>query len=67
VKSAAIAPRLLRTKPAANYLGIAPKKLRRLVQDGRLPVVEDGDGAPWRFDIRDLDAYVERSKKLFSA
>jgi excisionase family DNA binding protein len=63
----AVTPRLLRTKVAASYLGMAAKKLRGLVLDGKLPVVEPGPGSPWAFDIRDLDAYIERTKKVFSA
>jgi excisionase family DNA binding protein len=55
--------RLLRTKEAAEYLSISPWKLRRLIQDGRLPVVQDGDGAPFLLDVRDLDSYIDRNKR----
>ena len=58
--------RLLRTKEAAAYLSLSPWKVRRLIQDGRLPVVHDGDGAPFLLDVRDLDGYIERNKKLGS-
>jgi excisionase family DNA binding protein len=56
--------RLLRTREAAHYLSLSPWKVRRLIQDGRLPVVQDGDGAPFLLDVRDLDGYIERNKRL---
>lgn len=56
--------RLLRTKEAAEYLGLSPWKLRRLIQDGQLPVVQDADGSPFLLDLRDLDGYIERNKRL---
>jgi excisionase family DNA binding protein len=56
--------RLLRTKEAAEYLSVSPWKLRKLVQDGQLPIVQDSDGAAWRVDIRDLDAFIERNKRV---
>jgi len=37
-------------------------KLRRLIQDGFLPYLHGGDGAPFLLDIRDLDEYIERNK-----
>lgn len=54
--------RLVRTRQAADYLCISEWKLRRLVQDGGLPFVQDGEGTPFLFDLRDLDAYIERHK-----
>jgi excisionase family DNA binding protein len=57
--------RLLRTREAAAYLGVSAWKLRRLVTDSRLPYVNDGDGSPWRFDLCDLQRYVEGSKARF--
>jgi excisionase family DNA binding protein len=56
--------RLLRVKAAADYLSVSPWKLRQLIQCGRLPVVQDGDGSPFLLDVRDLDGYVERSKRV---
>jgi excisionase family DNA binding protein len=56
--------RLLRTKEAAEYLSLSPWKLRRLTQEGRLPVVQDADGSPFLFDLRDLDGYIDRNKRL---
>lgn len=64
-KETPIAPRLVKTKQAAEYLAISEWKLRNLVQQGLVPYIEDGGGtSPWRFDIRDLDAYVERSRRV---
>jgi len=54
----------VKTKQAAEYLAISPWKLRNLVQEGLRPYIEDGGGtSPWRFDIRDLDTYIERSRR----
>ena len=55
--------RLLRTKEAAEYLGLSPWKLRKLIQDGQLPVVQDTDGSPFLLDLRDLDGYIDRNKR----
>jgi excisionase family DNA binding protein len=65
LKQAPIVPRLVKTKQAAEYLAISEWKLRNLVQQGVIPFIEDGGGtSPWRFDLRDLDAYVERSRRV---
>ena len=56
--------RLLRLKAAADYLSLSPWKVRSLIQAGRLPVVQDGEGSPFLLDLRDLDVYVERNKRL---
>lgn len=55
--------RLMRVKEAANYLSMSAWKVRKLIQAGRLPVIQDGDGAPFLLDVRDLDGYVERNKR----
>lgn len=54
--------RLLRTRQAAEYLCMSEWKLRRLIQDGFLPYLHGGEGAPFLLDIRDLDEYIERNK-----
>ncbi len=59
--------RLLRTREAAAYLCLSKNNLRRLIQEGKLPVVQHGEGAPFLIDIRDLDGYVERNKRLCPA
>jgi excisionase family DNA binding protein len=58
-----MAKRLLRIREAAEYLSLSPWKLRRLVQDGQLPLVQACEGGAWRVDVRDLDAFIERNKR----
>ena len=53
----------MRIKEASTYLSLSPWKLRQLVQSGKLPVVQDTEGSPFLLDVRDLDGYVERSKR----
>jgi hypothetical protein len=43
--------RLLRTRQAAEYLCMSEWKLRRLIQDGLLPYLHGGEGAPFLLDI----------------
>ena len=55
--------RLLRTKEAAQYLGMSPSSLRRMVERGEMPYISAGDHtSAWRFDLRDLDAWIESHK-----
>jgi excisionase family DNA binding protein len=61
-----IPKRLLRTKEAAQYLGMSPGKLRRLTQSGDLPIIQHDERAPWLYDLRDLDEHIEKSKHRFS-
>jgi len=56
-------PRLLRTREAAAYLGISAWSLRNLVYGEQIPVVQLADNAPFLFDVRDLDAFIERHKR----
>ena len=56
--------RLLRLKLAAEYLSLSPWKVRRLIQAGRLPVVQDCDGGPFLLDVHDLDGFIERNKRV---
>jgi excisionase family DNA binding protein len=57
--------RLLRTKEAAAYLSMSEWKLRRLIQDEIIPIVQDQRGGPFLLDLRDLDAYIENNKHRF--
>jgi len=63
-KAGELEPRLLRLKDSAKYLSVSPATLRRLVQQGLIPVirVSDGNTVPWLIDSRDLDQFIERSK-----
>jgi excisionase family DNA binding protein len=54
--------RLLRLKQAAEYLSLSTWTLRRLIQEGELPIVSYGPNAPWLIDVRDLDDWVLRHK-----
>ena len=57
------AVRLLRTKDAAKYLSMSPWTLRRMVERGELPFISSGDNSSaWRFDIRDLDRWIEQHR-----
>ena len=62
-QSAKLERRLLTTSEAAHYLGRREYTVRKLVHDGELPVVQDGPGSPWKFDVRDLDDFIERKKQ----
>jgi len=55
--------RLVRLTVAAEYLSLSPWKMRRLIQEGRLPVVQDCEGSPFMLDLRDLDVFVDRNKR----
>jgi excisionase family DNA binding protein len=61
------ARRLLRVAEAADYLSVSRWQLRGIVQRGDLPIIKpsNGDHAPWLVDVRDLDAWVERTKTNF--
>jgi excisionase family DNA binding protein len=60
-----VSRRLLRTRDAAAYLGFSPWQIRKLVQDGELPIVQcDGENSRhWRIDVYDLDMFIERHKR----
>jgi excisionase family DNA binding protein len=51
--------RLVRTADAALILGVSPWTLRRLKDDGKIRFVP---GKFLRFDVADLEAYIEREK-----
>ena len=56
--------RLLRLKPAAEYLSVSPGTLRTIVQRGELPIIKlaENGHSPWLIDRAELDAWIERSK-----
>jgi hypothetical protein len=58
--------RLLRTREAAEYLGLSAWSVRQLVQNGRLPVVRGCDECNLQFDVCDLDAYVAQHRQIFA-
>ena len=55
--------RLLRSVEAADYLSVSVWTLRRLIQNGELPVVQHGEAGKFLVDIRDLDGFIERHKR----
>ncbi len=55
--------RMLRTKQAAQYLGISPWMLRKLTQDGLLKVMQLTPSSPFEFDLKDLDRFIESHKR----
>lgn len=57
--------RLLKTKEAAQLLRCSAGTLRELVRDEKIPVILFGaDGHQWRFDIRDLDVFIDSHKQI---
>jgi len=53
--------RVLKTKAAAAYLAISPWKLRKLVHQGRLAYLSDGDAtSALRFRVKHLEEYLEK-------
>lgn len=57
--------RLLTLPQATAYIGLSAWKLRQLVHNGQLPIVELNAGEKWWLDRKDLDALIERSKRVF--
>jgi len=63
MNTSAIAPRMLRTKEAAQYLRIGAEKLRQLAREGKVSVLILGDEtSPWLFDVHELDEWIKRTK-----
>jgi hypothetical protein len=64
-KAQPITRRLLRLKPAADYVSMSTWTLRRLIQQGEIPVIQR-ENAPWLVDVEDLNVWIERSKQRLS-
>jgi len=58
------ARRLMRIREAAQYLCLSPWKLRHIIQSGELPIIKYNENAPWLLDLRDLDTWVDRNKRV---
>jgi excisionase family DNA binding protein len=56
--------RLLTLLQACAYIGLSEWKVRSLIHGGQLPIVELNGGEKWWIDRRDLDALIDRSKRL---
>ena len=55
--------RLLTLKDAATYMGRTVWGMRELIWKGRVPIIQDGRKI--YVDVRDLDAYIEKTKETF--
>ena len=53
--------RLLNVEEAAEYIGSTPGSIYQKVHNGKIPFVKIGRSV--RFDIIDLDAFIEQKKK----
>jgi len=62
-QAAALVKRLVTTKEAAQYLGMSDWSIRQLVRSGKLPVVSGCEECNWRFDVHDLNEYVDNNKQ----
>jgi excisionase family DNA binding protein len=62
--SKTIQKRLLKTGEAAVYLSCSAWKIRKLVLEGKLQYVADSEDTDWRFDLRDLDAFIDANKHM---
>jgi len=58
-------PRLLTLRQAAEALGISIWTLRERIWAGELPVVTFPGGRKQFLDARDLEALIERNKRVF--
>jgi excisionase family DNA binding protein len=55
-----VEPRMLRTKEAAEYLGISEWKLRQMVVDGEIEVIKQ---KYFLFSIDDLNAWINKNRE----
>ncbi|MEM6898420.1 MAG: hypothetical protein AAF583_01435 [Pseudomonadota bacterium] len=51
--------RLLKVAEAAGYIGLGETKFRELLADGIVPKPREIEDSISRWDIRDLDAYID--------
>ena len=56
-------PRLLQLHKAAEYLGLTPRALRKLIHQGGLPIVRFKPRGIWSIDRRDLPKYKAKVGK----
>jgi excisionase family DNA binding protein len=61
-ESTILAPRLLKTRDAARYLGMSAWKVRNLVQCGEIACILGDGTSPWLFDRLELDRWIENRK-----
>lgn len=54
--------RLLNLKEAALYLNMTPRSMRKWVWNQSIPVIQFCKNGKWRFDLHDLDQFIEKNK-----
>jgi predicted DNA-binding transcriptional regulator AlpA len=55
-----LAPRLIGREAAAAYLSVSPTKFDEMVESGQMPQPRQLGGRRRAWDVRDLDAAVDR-------
>ena len=55
-----LAPRLIGRQAAAAYISVAPMTFDQMVEDGRMPAAKLLGGRRRAWDVRELDAAVDR-------
>lgn len=59
-----MSPRLLPLKRAAEYLGLTVWGMRERIWAGDIPVVQFPGGRKQFIDTKDLEAFIERNKRV---
>jgi hypothetical protein len=59
-------PRLLPLKDAAAWLGLTTWALRERIWKGQIPVVQFPGGRKQYIDIQDIDAFIQKNKKIIN-
>ena len=58
-----ITQRCLKSKQAAQYLGVGIKRLRELTFNGEIKHIPGkGKTSPWLYDVMELDDYINRAQ-----
>jgi len=57
-------PRLLPLKAAAEYIGFTVWALRERIWAGQIPVVQFPGGRKQYVDRQDIDAFIEKNKRV---
>jgi hypothetical protein len=59
-----LSPRLLPLKAGAEYLGLSVWAMRARIWAGQIPVVQFPGGRKMYLDVRDLDEFIEKHKRI---
>ncbi len=57
--------RLFNVKEAAAYLNRSIKSIRILIYNGKIPIVRHDGSQKIFFDVKDLDAFIEKNKSVY--